>query len=117
MEEELSLYEATAEEQMQNAITHLDETLSHIRAGKASPKLLDTIRIDYYGTLSPLSSVATVLVPDARTIAIQPWEKKLIGEIEKAIINSNIGLTPSNNGEIIRLTMPPLTEERRRELA
>ena len=117
MEEELSLYEATAEEQMQNAITHLDETLSHIRAGKASPKLLDTIRIDYYGTQSPLSSVATVLVPDARTIAIQPWEKKLIGEIEKAIINSNIGLTPSNNGEIIRLTMPPLTEERRRELA
>ena len=117
MEEELSLYEATAEEQMQNAITHLDETLSHIRAGKASPKLLDTIRIDYYGTLSPLSSVATVLVPDARTIAIQPWEKKLIGEIEKAIINSNIGLTPSNNGEIIRLTMPPLTEERRREFA
>lgn len=117
MEEELSLYEAAAEEQMQNAVTHLDETLSHIRAGKASPKLLDTIRIDYYGTVSPLSSVATVMVPDARTITIQPWEKKLIGEIEKAIINSNIGLTPSNNGEVIRLTMPPLTEERRRDLA
>ena len=77
MEEELSLYEATAEEQMQNAITHLDETLSHIRAGKASPKLLDTIRIDYYGTQSPLSSVATVLVPDARTIAIQPQDSNL----------------------------------------
>lgn len=117
MEDELNLYEEAAEEQMQSAVAHLDETLSHIRAGKASPKLLDPIRIDYYGTLSPLTSVATVLVPDARTIAIQPWEKKMIGEIEKAIINSNIGLTPSNNGEIIRLTMPPLTEERRRELA
>lgn len=117
MEEELNLYEQAAEEQMQAAVAHLDDALSHIRAGKASPKLLDPIRVEYYGTLSPLSSVATVLVPDARTIAIQPWEKKLIGEIEKAIINSNIGLTPSNNGEIIRLTMPPLTEERRRELA
>lgn len=117
MEEELNLYEAAAEEQMQSSVTHLDDALSHIRAGKASPKLLDPIRIEYYGTMSPLSSVATILVPDARTIAIQPWEKKMIGEIERAIINSNIGLAPSNNGEIIRLTMPPLTEERRRELA
>lgn len=117
MEEELNLYEAAAEEQMQSAVAHLDDALSHIRAGKASAKLLDPIRIDYYGTMSPLTSVATVLVPDARTIAIQPWEKKLIGDIERAIINSNLGLAPSNNGEIIRLTMPPLTEERRRDLA
>lgn len=116
MEEELSLYESAAEEQMQAAVAHLDEALSHIRAGKASPKLLDAVRIEYYGTMSPLSSVATVMVPDARTITIQPWEKKLIGDIERAIINSNIGLAPSNNGEIIRLVMPPLTEERRRDL-
>ncbi len=117
MEEELTLVEETAEEQMQSAVAHLDDALAHIRAGKASPRLLDSIRVDYYGTLSPLASVASILVPDARTIAIQPWEKKMIGEIERAIINSNIGLTPSNNGEIIRLNMPPLTEERRRDLA
>lgn len=117
MEDELNLYESAAEEQMQGAVAHLDEALSHIRAGKANPKLLDSIRIEYYGTMSPLSGVATVMVPDARTITIQPWEKKLIGEIERAIINSNIGLAPSNNGEVIRLVMPPLTEERRRELA
>ncbi len=117
MEEEVKLYEETAEEQMTSAVKHLDDTLSHIRAGKANPALLDAIKVDYYGTMSPLSSVATVIVPDARTITIQPWEKKLIGDIERAIINSNIGLTPSNNGEVIRLNMPPLTEERRRELA
>ena len=98
-------------------VRSLDDALAHIRAGKASPRLLDSVRVDYYGTMSPLSSVATVLVPDARTITIQPWEKKLIGDIERAIINSNIGLTPSNNGEVIRLNMPPLTEERRRDLA
>ena len=102
---------------MQSAVRHLDDVLSHIRAGKASPALLDAIKVDYYGTMSPLSSVANVIIPDARTITIQPWEKKLIGEIERAIINSNIGLTPSNNGEVIRLNMPPLTEERRRDLA
>ena len=117
MEEELTLLEETAEEQMQSAVAHLDDALAHIRAGKASPRLLDSVRVDYYGTMSPLSSVATVMVPDARTITIQPWEKKLIGDIERAIINSNIGLTPSNNGEVIRLNMPPLTEERRRDLA
>ncbi|MBQ9340590.1 MAG: ribosome recycling factor [Paludibacteraceae bacterium] len=117
MEEELNLLEETAEEQMQSAVSHLDDALAHIRAGKASPRLLDSVRVDYYGTTSPLTSVATVMVPDARTITIQPWEKKMIGEIERAIINSNIGLTPSNNGEVIRLNMPPLTEERRRDLA
>ena len=116
MEDELELLETAAEEQMQHAVTHLDDTLQHIRAGKASPRLLDPIKIDYYGTLSPLSNCATVMTPDARTIAITPWEKKLIGEIERAIINSNIGLTPSNNGETIRLILPPLTEERRRDL-
>ena len=117
MQEEVQLCHDAAKEQMESAVRHLDDVLSHIRAGKASPALLDPIKVDYYGSMSPLSSVATVIVPDARTITIQPWEKKLIGEIERAIINSNIGLTPSNNGEVIRLTMPPLTEERRRDLA
>lgn len=109
--------QADAEEMMQSAVMYLDDALAHIRAGKASPRLLDPIRIDYYGALTPLANVATVTTPDARTIAIQPWEKKLIGDIERAIINSNIGLTPSNNGEVIRLSIPPLTEERRKELA
>jgi len=116
MEDELELFESAAEEQMQNAVAHLDDVLQHIRAGKANPRLLDPIKIDYYGTTSPLSNCATIVTPDARTIAITPWEKKLIGEIERAIINSNIGLTPSNNGETIRLILPPLTEERRRDL-
>ena len=116
MEDELELYQTSAEEQMQNAVAHLDDVLQHIRAGKANPRILDPIKIDYYGAMSPLANCATITTPDARTIAITPWEKKLIGEIERAIINSNIGLTPSNNGETIRLILPPLTEERRRDL-
>ena len=116
MNDELELYQSAAEEQMQNAVAHLDDTLQHIRAGKANPRILDPIKIDYYGAMSPLANCATITTPDARTIAITPWEKKLIGEIERAIINSNIGLTPSNNGETIRLILPPLTEERRRDL-
>ena len=106
-----------AEEQMQAAVLYLDDTLAHIRAGKASPALLDAIRVDYYGSMSPLANVATVTTPDARTIQIQPWEKKMLSDIERAIINSNIGLAPNNNGETIRLVIPPLTEERRRDLA
>ena len=106
-----------AEESMQAAVLFLDDALAHIRAGKASARILDAIRIDYYGTMSPLANVATITTPDARTISIQPWEQKLIGEIERAIINSNIGLAPSNNGEVIRLILPPLTEERRQQLA
>lgn len=106
-----------AEESMQAAVLFLDDALAHIRAGKASPRILDAIRVDYYGTMSPLANVATITTPDARTISIQPWEKKIIGDIERAIINSNIGLAPSNNGEIIRLILPPLTEERRQQLA
>jgi ribosome recycling factor len=106
-----------AEDQMQAAVLYLDDTLAHIRAGKASPALLDAIRVDYYGSMSPLANVATVTTPDARTIQIQPWEKKMLGDIERAIINANIGLAPNNNGETIRLMIPPLTEERRRDLA
>jgi ribosome recycling factor len=116
MEDELELYQNAAEEQMQNSVSHLDDTLQHIRAGKANPRILDPIKVDYYGAMSPLANCATITTPDARTIAITPWEKKLINEIERAIINSNIGLAPSNNGETIRLILPPLTEERRRDL-
>ena len=113
---EVKEYLQNADESMQLAIEYLDDTLSHIRAGKASTKLLDGIRVDYYGTASPISNVANVSVPDARTIAITPWEKSMIREIEKAIINSDLGITPENNGEVIRLSIPPLTEERRKQL-
>ena len=116
MEDELELYQNAAEEQMENSVAHLDDVLQHIRAGKANPRILDPIKIDYYGSMSPVANCATITTPDARTIAITPWEKKLINEIERAIINSNIGLAPSNNGETIRLILPPLTEERRRDL-
>lgn len=105
-----------ADESMQLAVEYLDDTLSHIRAGKASPRLLDGIRVDYYGTMSPISNVANISVPDARTIAITPWEKSMFREIEKAIINSDLGVTPENNGEVIRICIPPLTEERRKQL-
>ena len=106
-----------AEEKMEMALIYLDETLSHIRAGRASTKLLDGIRVDYYGSTVPVSNVANVSTPDARTIAITPWEKSMFREIERAIINSELGITPENNGEVIRLCIPPLTEERRKQLA
>ena len=106
-----------AEELMESAVMYLDDALARIRAGKASARILDVVKVEYYGQMSPLSNVATITTPDARTIQIQPWEKKMIAEIERAIINSNVGLAPSNNGESIRLMIPPLTEERRKELA
>ena len=105
-----------AEEKMEMALIYLDETLSHIRAGRASTKLLDGIRVDYYGSIVPVSNVANISTPDARTIAITPWEKSMFREIERAIINSELGITPENNGEVIRLSIPPLTEERRKQL-
>jgi len=105
-----------AEENMEAALFFLDEALAHIRAGKANPRILDGIRIDYYGSHVPLTNVATVTTPDAKTITIQPWEKAMISVIEKAILNSDVGITPMNNGETIRLGIPPLTEERRRQL-
>lgn len=113
---ELKEYLENAEESMQLAMEYLDETLSHIRAGKASSKLLDGIKVNYYGSNAPISNVANVSVPDARTIAITPWEKSMFKEIEKAIINSDLGIMPENNGEVIRLSIPPLTEERRKTL-
>lgn len=105
-----------AEESMQLAVDFLDEALAHIRAGKANPKILDSVRVDYYGTQCPISNVANVSVPDARTITITPWEKSMFKEIEKAIINSDLGITPENNGEVIRISIPPLTEDRRKQL-
>lgn len=105
-----------AEEKMEMAVEYLDESLAHIRAGKANPKILDGIRVDYYGSAAPISNVANVAVPDARTITITPWEKSMFKEIEKAIINSELGITPENNGEVIRISIPPLTEERRKQL-
>ncbi len=113
---EVKEYLQDAEDSMEMAVDYLDETLQHIRAGKASTKLLDGIKVDYYGTKAPISNVANVSVPDARTIAITPWEKAMFKEIEKAIINSELGITPENNGEVIRLGIPPLTEERRKQL-
>lgn len=102
---------------MQAAVLYLDDALAHIRAGKASARILDPIKVDYYGAATPLSNVSTITTPDARTIQIQPWEKNMLSVIERALINSNIGLAPNNNGEVIRLIIPPLTEERRRDLA
>ena len=109
-------YLGPAEEKMEMAVEFLDESLAHIRAGKANAKILDGIRVDYYGSMAPISNVANVSVPDARTITITPWEKSMFKEIEKAIINSELGIMPENNGEIIRLSIPPLTEDRRKTL-
>ncbi len=106
-----------AQEKMEEAVLYLEEALAHIRAGKANVKILDGIRVDSYGSLVPLNQVAAVNTPDARTIAIKPWDKSMFRPIEKAILDSNVGITPENNGEIIRLGIPPLTEERRKELA
>jgi ribosome recycling factor len=116
MNEEAQLYIDDAKEKMEKALNHLESTLSRMRAGKADPGILDGITVDYYGTQSPINQVSNIGVPDATTIAIQPWEKSMIDPIEKAIMAANIGITPVNNGEIIRLNIPPLTEERRVEL-
>mgnify|MGYP003408062755 CR=1 FL=1 len=105
-----------ASEKMECALLFLDEQLARIRAGKANPRILDGIKIEYYGAMTPLSGVASISTPDARTIAIQPWEKSMIGPIEKAIMAANLGFNPQNNGEIIRVIVPTLTEERRKEL-
>lgn len=114
MDTKTILNEAT--DRMQRALDHLEEELLNIRAGKASVNVLNGVFVDYYGSQTPVSGVASVTVPDAKTVLIQPWDKNMIRLIEKAIIDSNIGLTPSNNGEQIRLSIPPLTEDRRREI-
>ena len=114
--EELDIILETAKEQMQGTVDHLEVAFDKLRAGKATPAMLSSVRVDYYGSLSPLTQIANVNTPDAMTISVQPWEKNLIYEIEKAIINSNLGFAPSNNGDTIIISIPPVTEERRKEL-
>lgn len=107
---------AAAKDRMQKAIDHLEAELQAVRAGKANPAMLNNISVDYYGTMTPLTQVSSITSPDARTIIIQPWEKNMIVPIEKAILAANIGFNPQNNGEVIRINVPPLTEDRRKEL-
>ena len=116
MIEEVDFNLEIAEEQMKETITHLDNVLSKIRAGKASPQMLRTVILDYYGVSTPLSQASNITTPDSQTISIQPFDKGLINDIEQAIIESNLGFNPSNNGERVIINVPPLTEERRREL-
>ena len=116
MNEEVELLFDMTKERMEKSIHHLETELSRIRAGKANPHILDGIEVDYYGSMTPLNQVSNISTPDAKTIAIQPWEKNMINPIEKSILAANINLTPVNNGEIIRLNIPPLTEERRIQL-
>ena len=101
---------------MENSIDHLERELLNIRAGKASPSMLSSIKLDYYGSITPLSQIVNINTPDAQTISVQPWEKDKLQEIEKAIMIANLGFNPMNNGESIIITIPPLTEERRKEL-
>jgi len=117
MNEELQFIIDNALESMNSALEHLENELLKIRAGKANPVMLSSVMVDYYGSPTPLNQVANVNTTDARTLSIQPWEKAMLGEIEKAIINSNLGFNPMNNGESIIINVPPLTEERRKELA
>lgn len=107
---------ATAKDKMQKAVEHLETELLSIRAGKASPALFNHVMVDYYGSPTPLTQIASITSPDARTIMIQPWEKTMIHTIEKAIMQANLGFTPQNNGEAVRINIPPLTEDRRKEL-
>lgn len=116
MHEEVQFVMDHCLERMNQAIDHLEKEFIHIRAGKANPAMLDGIVVEYYGSMTALSQVASISTPDARTIAIQPWEKKMIPVIEKAILAANLGFNPDNNGEIIRINVPPLTEERRKSL-
>ena len=107
---------ADTQSNMKKAIAHLESELTKIRAGKATATMLDGIMVDYYGSPTPINQVANITTPDARTISLQPWEKTMMAPIEKAILASNIGLTPQNDGTLIRLFLPPMTEERRKEL-
>jgi ribosome recycling factor len=116
MNEELDLIIEETRERMDKALSHLEHELARLRAGRSSPALLDGITVDYYGVNSPLSQVSNINTPDPKTIMIQPWEKNMLGPIEKAILAANIGLIPVNNGELIRISIPPLTEERRHQL-
>lgn len=114
--EEVQFILESAEEAMKNALVHLEKELLNIRAGKANPNMLSSVKVDYYGSQTPLSQVANINTPDGQTLSVQPWEKSFLQEIERAIMMANLGFNPSNNGESIIINIPPLTEERRREL-
>tara|TARA_B110000003_G_scaffold268654_1_gene298450 strand:+ start:18155 stop:18709 length:555 start_codon:yes stop_codon:yes gene_type:complete len=115
--EEINFIIDSAKEQMSSNIDHLDHAFSKIRAGKASPSMLDNVSIDYYGSVTPLGQSSNINTPDARTITVQPWDKTMLEVMDKAILDSNLGFTPMNNGEMLIINIPPLTEERRRDLA
>ncbi len=117
MEEEVDFIIETAKEQMQDSVDHMKKEFVKIRAGKATPTMLNGVMVDYYGSMTPLAQVSNINTPDGRTLSVQPWEKAMIDPIERAIINSNLGFAPMNNGESIIISIPPLTEERRIELA
>lgn len=116
MNEEITFILDSTKESMDGALAHLEKALIKIRAGKASPAMLASIMVEYYGSQTPLSQVANINTPDARTISVQPWEKTMIPDIEKAIMNANLGFNPMNNGESVIINVPPLTEERRKDL-
>lgn len=116
MEEDLQFIFDSAEEGMTKAIDRLEHELARIRAGKASPQMLSSVQVEYYGSMTPLKNVANVNTPDAKTLMIQPFEKGILEDIEKGIMRANIGFNPMNDGKVIRITIPPLTEERRRDL-
>jgi len=115
--EEIELYLDDAKSSMEKALVFVNSELLKVRAGKASPDMVANVKVDYYGSLTPLTQVASVNTPDARTIVIKPWEKPLLGEIERSIMNSDLGFNPQNDGDIIRINVPALTEERRKDLA
>lgn len=117
MNEDIQFILDSAKESMDNALKHLEKQLTNIRAGKASPSMLGSVMVDYYGSQTPLSQVANVNTPDGRTITVQPWEKNMLQEIERGIAYANLGFNPMNNGDTIIINVPPLTEERRRDLA
>ena len=116
MNEEVTFILEATRESMEKAISHLEKELVKIRAGRANPAMLSSVMVEYYGNMTPLSQMSNVNTPDARTISIQPWEKSMIPEIETAIINANLGFNPMNNGEMVIINVPPLTEERRKQL-
>jgi ribosome recycling factor len=115
--EEINFIIDNAKEQMSSNITHLEKAFSKIRAGKASPSMLDNVTIDYYGSVTPLGQSSNINTPDAKTITVQPWDKTMLEAMDKAILDANLGFTPMNNGEMLIINIPPLTEERRRDLA
>jgi ribosome recycling factor len=116
MNEEVTFILDSTKESMQNAISHLEKELVKIRAGKASPSMLSSVMVEYYGNMTPLSQMSNINTPDGRTLSVQPWEKQMIPQIETAIMNANLGFNPMNNGEMVIINVPPLTEERRKQL-